>query len=103
MRSLDDPVHVVQDMIEEPFTISGFQIFGNFVNVSSPAKSDSARKGEQRGVILEQQNPAWARSRLALLNTPETKRKAGFWARNGHLNIADWRIVLGYEPGNGGS
>ena len=27
MRSLDDPVHVVQDVIEEPLTISGFQIF----------------------------------------------------------------------------
>jgi hypothetical protein len=24
MRSLDDPVHVVQDVIEEPFTISRF-------------------------------------------------------------------------------
>jgi len=39
---------------------------------------------------------------LALLNTPETKRKAVFWALNGHLNIADWRIVLRYEPGNDG-
>jgi hypothetical protein len=35
MRSLNDPVHVHQDMIEEPFTISGFQIFENFANVSS--------------------------------------------------------------------
>jgi hypothetical protein len=26
MRFLDDPVHVVQDMIEEPFTLSGFRI-----------------------------------------------------------------------------
>ena len=39
---------------------------------------------------------------LLLLNTPETKRKAVFWALNGHLNIADWRIVLRYEPGNDG-
>jgi hypothetical protein len=39
---------------------------------------------------------------LALLNTPETKRKAVFWALNGHLSIADWRIVLRYEPGNDG-
>jgi hypothetical protein len=35
MRSLDDPIYVVQDVIEEPFTISGFQVLENFANVIS--------------------------------------------------------------------
>jgi hypothetical protein len=30
MRSLNDPVHVVQDVIEEPFAISRFQILEDF-------------------------------------------------------------------------
>src|SRR5271170_675741 len=34
MCSLDDPVHVVRDVIEETFTISGFQMSENFINVS---------------------------------------------------------------------
>jgi hypothetical protein len=34
MRSLDDPVHVVRHMIEEPFVIPRFQISENLVNVS---------------------------------------------------------------------
>ena len=28
--------------------------------------------------------------------------EAVFWAPNGHLTTADWRIVLRYEPGNDG-
>ena len=48
MRSLDDPVHVVRDVIEELLTVSGFQIFEDFANVSwgqllSYAGSCSAR------------------------------------------------------------
>src|ERR1700741_2605693 len=35
MSPLNDPVHVAQDVIEEPFTISGFQILEDFANVSS--------------------------------------------------------------------
>jgi hypothetical protein len=35
MRSLDDPVHVLRDMIEEPFSISRFQISENLVNEST--------------------------------------------------------------------
>src|SRR5271163_4348930 len=34
MRPLDNPVHVVRHMIEEPFAISRFQISENLVNVS---------------------------------------------------------------------
>jgi hypothetical protein len=34
MRSLDDPIHIVRHMVEERFTISGFQIFEDFANVS---------------------------------------------------------------------
>src|SRR5580658_8706886 len=33
MRSLDNPIHVIRNMIEEAFTVSGFEIPENVVNV----------------------------------------------------------------------
>jgi hypothetical protein len=35
MCSLDDPIHVVRHMVEEPFAITRFQVFENLANVSS--------------------------------------------------------------------
>src|SRR5579864_2233213 len=43
MCSLDDPIHVVRHVVEEPFTISGFEIVENFANVSSAQRQSYNR------------------------------------------------------------
>jgi hypothetical protein len=35
MSSLDDPIHVVRHMVEEPLAIARFQVLENLANISN--------------------------------------------------------------------